>query len=155
MKHTGVSEITYAARILEVEEGFSSYSEMGSFGEIENVRVSQDWMERDASVLAYDFWVSNKTGFYKNLSVIRKAVCICIAYQLGFKGFLNFKNALIHLNDGNFAGAAIELMDSKWARASTFRAERYAEMIETGEIHEFYMDSWDQPSNREIRNGYK
>ena len=154
MKHTGVSEITYAARILEVEEGFSSYSEMGTFGDLENTRVSRDWMEKDASILAYDFWVSNKTGFYKELSIIRKSVCICIAYQLGFKGFLNFKNALIHLNDGNFAGAAIELMDSKWARASTFRAERYAEMIETGEIHDFYTDSWDQPS-KEIRNGYK
>ena len=154
MKHTGANEITYAARILEVEEGFSSYSEMGTFGDLESTRVSQDWIEKDASILAYDFWVSNKTGFYKELSVIRKAVCICIAYQLGFKGFLHFKNALIHLNDGNFAGAAIELMDSKWARAATFRAERYAEMIKTGELHDHYKCSWDQPS-KEKRNGYK
>ena len=144
MKPTGISEVICASRILEAEEGFGSYLEASSYDDLSTIKVARDWMERDVSILAYDFWTSPRTGFYKNMDVVRKAVCLCIAYQLGFRGFLNFKNAVVHMNDGNFGGAAIELMDSKWARASTYRAERYASMLETGEINDYYKCVWDQ-----------
>ena len=61
-----------------------------------------------------------------------------MAYQMGLAGLQNFKNTRLLIEEESFGMAAIEMMDSRWARQTQYRAERHAKMMETGELDEYY-----------------
>lgn len=63
----------------------------------------------------------------------RQAVLIGMAFQMGLKGLLQFKRTLGSVEDGQFAEAAEEILESKWAQQTPKRAYRMAKQMETGE----------------------
>ena len=67
------------------------------------------------------------------LSEPRLAVLINMAFQLGIGGLLEFKRTLGSIEDGQFAEAAAEMLESKWAQQTSTRAHRLATQMETGE----------------------
>jgi len=67
------------------------------------------------------------------LSEPRQAVLIGMAFQMGLKGLLQFKRTLGSVEDGQFAEAAAEMLDSAWAKQTFGRAARMAKQMETGE----------------------
>jgi len=67
------------------------------------------------------------------LNDARQAVLIGMAFQMGLKGLLQFKRTLGSVEDGQFAEAAAEMMDSAWAMQTPKRAYRMAAQMETGE----------------------
>jgi lysozyme len=67
------------------------------------------------------------------LSEPRQAVLIGMAFQMGLKGLLQFKRTLGSVEDGQFAEAAAEMLDSAWAKQTFGRATRMAKQMETGE----------------------
>lgn len=67
------------------------------------------------------------------LDPIRFAVFLNMSFQMGVDGLLGFKKALLLASVGKYAMAAIEMLDSKWAKIdSPSRAERLAKQMETG-----------------------
>ena len=69
----------------------------------------------------------------KHLSNRRKYVCICMIYQLGFNGFRAFKKTRRLLRAEMYAGAGVEMLDSKWAKSdSPERAKRMSKLIIEG-----------------------
>lgn len=52
-----------------------------------------------------------------------------MAYQLGVKGLLQFKKMLLALDVRDYAMAAEEALDSKWAQQTPNRAKRIADLI--------------------------
>jgi len=52
-----------------------------------------------------------------------------MAFQLGIFGLLKFRKTLEHLKAGNYAAAATEALDSKWARQTPARAQRVAALL--------------------------
>jgi len=67
------------------------------------------------------------------LSEPRQAVLIGMAFQMGLKGLLQFKRALGSIEDGQYAEAAVEMLESKWGNQTPERAYRMAQQMETGE----------------------
>jgi lysozyme len=64
---------------------------------------------------------------YSHLSPVRQGVLVCMVYQMGLKGVLNFRNMLAALSEHDYYGAYKEMLDSKWARYdSPARARRMA-----------------------------
>ena len=63
----------------------------------------------------------------------RKAVIFSMLFQLGYKGTLGFKNMLEAVDNKLYATAASEIRDSLMAKQTPHRADRYAQMMETGE----------------------
>ncbi|MBD1583485.1 glycoside hydrolase [Pseudoalteromonas sp. S16_S37] len=71
--------------------------------------------------------------FFMKLNEPRKAVLINMAYQLGFKGLLNFSKTLAHIKACEYESAACEMLNSRWAKQTPNRAEQLAQQMLAGE----------------------
>lgn len=63
----------------------------------------------------------------------RQAIVAGMIFQLGSEGFAEFRNTIRLIAAGDYAGAAEEMLNSKWARQTPARAERMAHIMETGD----------------------
>lgn len=78
---------------------------------------------------------------YKNCNNVQKAVLLSMAHQLGIYGTSLFKGMLNALAKKDFELAAKECLDSKAARTDApKRFRRNAEMIRTGNLHDYYLE---------------
>jgi lysozyme len=88
--------------------------------------LQNDIKNKAAEVIKALPWVAG-------LSEVRQAVIIGMAFQMGTAGLLGFKNTLAMVRDGDFPGAARNMMLSRWAEQTPTRARRMAAQMETGE----------------------
>lgn len=70
--------------------------------------------------------------WFQSCNEPRKAVLISMAYQMGEKGLLTFKNTLALIGAGDYSKAADNMLLSKWATQTPERAKRHAEVMRTG-----------------------
>lgn len=70
--------------------------------------------------------------WFSSCNEARKAVLISMAYQMGDKGLLAFKNTLALIGAGDYDKAADNMLLSKWAKQTPNRAKRHAEVMRTG-----------------------
>lgn len=76
---------------------------------------------------------------YDDLSPVRKAVLLSMAYQLGLSGTLNFRRMVAALHNKDYDRAAAEMRDSKWFKYDTpKRAARLAAMMELDKVDPYY-----------------
>lgn len=68
--------------------------------------------------------------FYKDLDDVRKAVLIDLGFNLGMAGLKGFKKMLKALEQGDYPEAAIQLLDSRYARQVTNRAMELARLLD-------------------------
>ena len=57
-------------------------------------------------------------------------VLVNMAFQMGQRGLSNFKNMKAAIEEQDFAKAAVEMMDSRWASQTPERAERLKLRVE-------------------------
>ena len=70
--------------------------------------------------------------WWRNLDPVRQQVLANMAFNMGIGGLLGFHNFLSHLQHGEWKGASIEMLDSKWASQVGNRARELAQMVEYG-----------------------
>lgn len=70
---------------------------------------------------------------FRTLSGTRQAALINMAFNLGVRGLLNFKNMLNALERADYDEAAAELLNSHYAVQVGMRAHELAEQLQTGE----------------------
>jgi len=88
-----------------------------------------------------DYDISEKSAqvaqtfpWFASLSEPRKAVIVCMAFQLGIEGLREFKTALAAMEAHNYQRAAWAFLQSKVATVQApQRWQRFARQIETGE----------------------
>lgn len=68
---------------------------------------------------------------FKDLSESRQGVLIDMAYNLGLTGLLRFKKMWYALSEGEYESAAVEMLDSRWARQVGKRATELSTIMET------------------------
>lgn len=73
--------------------------------------------------------------WFDSLDYIRKEALINICFNLGITRLKGFKKALSAMEQGNYRLAAIEFLDSKWAKQVGRRAVELAAQIEMGEYY--------------------
>jgi len=66
------------------------------------------------------------------LDSIRQRVLIDMAFNVGVPRLTGFRKMWAAIHCGDYAEAAVEMMDSKWAKQVGRRAERLSLMMETG-----------------------
>lgn len=66
------------------------------------------------------------------LDSIRQRVLIDMAFNVGVPRLTGFRKMWAAIHCGDYAEAAVEMMDSKWARQVGRRAKRLSSMMETG-----------------------
>lgn len=65
---------------------------------------------------------------------VRAVALLSMCFQMGPQGLAGFKNTLAMIAAGDFAGAATNMLASKWAQQTPARANRIASMIRTGKV---------------------
>jgi len=69
----------------------------------------------------------------KDLDEVRFSALLNFVFNVGIGTTLKFVNAMGQLKEGNYAMAAQELLDSRWAKQVGKRSEEIARQLETGE----------------------
>ena len=67
---------------------------------------------------------------------VRQDVLVTMAYQLGVRGLSGFRLMIKAVDRRDWRTAALEMLDSEWARQTPLRAQRLALMMQTGEQDE-------------------
>ena len=71
------------------------------------------------------------TGYLYDIDIKDEAwdILFNMAYQLGVKGVLNFKNMIKALKDNDYKEASIQMLDSLWAKQTPNRANRLSDRM--------------------------
>jgi lysozyme len=91
--------------------------------------LAEAWLEE--SLIKAEQYARNYS-FYHSLSQPRKDVLIEMIFNMGPSRVRGFTNALAAMKAGRYEDAAMEMLDSKWARQVGNRAKRLAKQMETG-----------------------
>lgn len=73
-------------------------------------------------ITAVEGELQDKLKFWATLDPVRQAVLINMAFNMGVNGLMKFKKTLVMVGNGDYSDAAIEMMDSRWARQVPKRA---------------------------------
>lgn len=73
-------------------------------------------------------------SWWRDLSETRQRVLIDMVFNLGVSRFMKFQNMIDALANGNHAGAAAEMLDSRWADQVGQRAQRLSRAMESDEL---------------------
>ena len=72
-------------------------------------------------------------SWYDKLNDPRKAVILNMIFNLGAGGFSKFKKTHQLIEEGDFAEASIEMLDSRWSDMVGRRAIELSRQMDTGE----------------------
>jgi len=74
--------------------------------------------------------------WHNDLDEVRQEALINFVFNVGIGTTMKFKNAMAALEEQDYDTAAIEMMDSNWAKQVGNRAIEITEMIKTGEYQD-------------------
>lgn len=77
--------------------------------------------------------LADQIPWYLNLSSVRQAVLVNMAFNLGVGGLLKFKKMLAAVQQSNYEVAAVEMLDSRWADQVGYRSQELAEQMRVNE----------------------
>lgn len=80
----------------------------------------------------------SKYQWYNKLNDARKAIILSMAYQMGVSGVLKFKNMIKSIEQDDYRNAALEMLDSRWAKQTPQRADRHQLQMQSGAWIEYY-----------------
>lgn len=89
-------------------------------------------------ILEIDAELGELLSWYKDAPFVVKTILINMAFNMGIKGLLGFKNTLNYIRQGNYLQAAANMRKSLWYRQVTTRAEELSKRMETQTIPEQY-----------------
>ena len=108
------------------------YPSIGYGFNIDQVRMPREvadlWLRMIIDDLKVEFL---KYPWFTKLVYPRQIVILDMAYQMGVSGVLKFKGMIAALSVHDYEKAAVELMDSKYARQTPNRAKRNRDIILT------------------------
>ena len=76
--------------------------------------------------------LDNRLPWWRTLDDARQDVLVNMAFNLGIKGLLGFKNSLADIKAGRFESAAKRMLQSRWSKQVGARATRLATQMRTG-----------------------
>lgn len=75
----------------------------------------------------------DRFSWFMDLDQVRQEALVNMCFNLGFTRLLMFKNMLAALAEGKYKLAAVEALDSRWAKQVGQRAKDVAHMLEFGQ----------------------
>lgn len=132
----------YVMDSLRDDEGYSPTAYLDSVGvwtigygtNLQAIVISQEQAEQWLNDKASDFYAAcSALPYWGALDEVRRGVVASMAYQMGVVGLGKFKKFHQALAQCDYAEAAKEMLDSKWAKEDApARAKRHAERMRTG-----------------------
>lgn len=125
INHEGFRQHIYRCTAGHQTIGYGFNLDVG-FSEEESFLILRHRLEKLKEQLAYLF------PWFNTQAAIRQAVLVDMAYNMGVSKLLGFRKTLACFAEGDYKGAAREMLDSEWAQQVGQRAERLAQMVEFG-----------------------
>ena len=144
MTWTNADVLAIAKPLIEADEGKRLVAYQDSLGiwtnGVGHAHVAPDtvWTDQQAdTVLSTDLFnamhdLDFRLAWWRELDVVRAAVLLNMAFNMGVERLLGFHNTLTFIQDGNYAAASGGMLSSKWAKQVGARAARLARMMKTG-----------------------
>ena len=88
----------------------------------------------EQEILDVDRALSNVLTWYKDTSFVTKTILINMAFNLGVKGLLGFRNTLTFISQKNYEQAARNMTQSLWYKQVGKRAVELTERMRTQQI---------------------
>lgn len=101
-------------------------------------RLAEEWLRSHLEDVLKGMESKLNLGYIFELDPVRQAVVASMVYQLGIEGFLKFKKTIKLLEKASYSAAAVEMLDSLWARQTPARAQRHSHMLATNELLDYY-----------------
>ena len=120
--HEGFSPVAYPDPLTK-QEPYTFGHGLTYITESESLEIVKD------RVTTLNFELSKKLYFFNDLPDTAKEVLIEMAYQMGVKGVLSFKNTLNYFSKHDWENASNNMKKSLWARQTPERANALAEKI--------------------------
>lgn len=76
--------------------------------------------------------IAEKCPWFLKLNDARQNVIVEMVFNLGIGGFLEFGHTIAAIQRADYQGAAMAMLQSKWAKQTGSRAARLAATMETG-----------------------
>lgn len=92
---------------------------------------ADDLLSKDLSAVVWE--VRKALPWVTSLEAPRQAVLYDMAFNMGTRGLLGFRNTLRFIEAGDYKRAARNMLQSKWADDVGRRADRLADQMATGE----------------------
>lgn len=125
-KHEGKSLTLYKCPAGKLTIGYGHNIEDRGISD----EVAEKLLEQDAQI-AYK-QVKNNISCFDTLDEARQYVLIDMCFNMGLSRLMTFKKMLLALEKGLYQIAADEMLDSKWAKQVSRRAEFLAQIMRTG-----------------------
>jgi lysozyme len=106
-------------RLIDIRKGGGITSEEAAY------LLSNDIDRKQAELVKQLTWTTT-------LDEARFGVLMNMAFQMGVKGLMGFKNTLAMIKDGEYEAAADGMLNSLWAKQTPERAKRLSEQMRTG-----------------------
>ena len=118
----------FRSRVYQCTEG---YDTIGFGFAIKDLELTEDICElilKEKLIKLYSR-VDKQIPFFKQLPVEIQDVILNMCYQMGVTGVSKFKKTLAYLENKEFKKAAIEMLDSRWARQTPNRARKLSNIV--------------------------
>lgn len=76
--------------------------------------------------------LQTRFSWFKDLTVARQEIIVCMVFNLGINGFAGFKNMIAAIEDNRWQDAAKEMLESTWAKQVGNRAVELSQAMELG-----------------------
>lgn len=129
------------ARMLEVDEGAKLFPYRCTSGKW-TIGIGRNLQDRGITIDEARYLLKNdiqyfkqrleKYSWYQRQNEARQCVLVNMAFNLGLPGLLKFSSMIGALSSKDYAHAAREMLNSRWATQVKGRAERLAKIMETG-----------------------
>jgi len=126
-RHEGVKDTLYKCTADKWTIGVGRNLEDVGLSEDEIEYLLQNDIERTKNL------IERYMPWYSDLDEVRQEALINFVFNVGIGTAMKFKNAMAALEAHDYDTAAIEMMDSNWAKQVGSRAVEVTEMIKTGE----------------------
>lgn len=104
-------------------------------------RINKQLADRklEAEILQTDNALQQALPWYKDATFVTRTVLINMAFNMGVKGLLGFRNTLRFVSEKNYEQAASNMSQSLWARQVPVRATELIERMRTQTIPQKYV----------------
>jgi len=100
---------------------------------IEDIGITEDEARSllDNDILRVAQELDNALPWWRDLSDVRQRVLLDMAFNIGTPTLMKFKNTLGLIEAGDFVGASVEMLDSRWAEQVGQRARTLSQAMAT------------------------
>ena len=127
IKHEGIKLKPYKCTMGFVTIGIGRNLDANGISELEAIVML------DNDIAEVKKQVEKKFKWFNKLNDVRKDVIIDMVFNMGLKTFCEFKMTIHFLEEGDFAQASIEMLESDWSTQVGCRAKELSKMMYTGE----------------------